>query len=143
MTLSVTSSLGAPLQDLAGYPRILGIVDLRPLLRSACLQRPPGGRPCQTLCSYARRSRCFCTLFDQDHALVFLIFLSIKPAMLSTSMLGDYSTSASTTPFLFSSSYQPDWETRFSSRQSSTYCCSFFWTIISAILPATMLGYYS
>jgi hypothetical protein len=30
-TPSATSSLDAPLQDLAGYPRIVGIIDLRPL----------------------------------------------------------------------------------------------------------------
>jgi hypothetical protein len=40
-------------------------------------------------------------LFDQDHDSVFFSFWSIKPAMLSASMLGDYSTSASSTPSCF------------------------------------------
>jgi hypothetical protein len=36
------------------------------------------------------------------------------------------------------------WETRFPSRRYSTYFLFFFlWTIRPAILPATMLGYYS
>jgi hypothetical protein len=52
--------------------------------------------------SYARRSGCLYTLFDQDHDLVFFSFWSIKPAMLPTSMLGDYSMSASWTPSCFS-----------------------------------------
>jgi hypothetical protein len=63
--------------------------------------RPPRGWPCQTPCSYARRFGCLYTLFDQDHDLVFLFFLSIKPTMLPTSMLGDYSTRASLTPSCF------------------------------------------
>jgi hypothetical protein len=37
----------------------------------------------------------------QDHDLVFFSFWSIKPAMMSASMLGDYSTSASLTPSYF------------------------------------------
>jgi hypothetical protein len=36
--------------------------------------RPPRGRPCQTPCSYARRSWCLYTSLDQDHDLVFLLF---------------------------------------------------------------------
>jgi hypothetical protein len=40
-------------------------------------------------------------LFDQDHDTVFFSSLSIKPAMLPTSMLGDYSMSASSTPSCF------------------------------------------
>jgi hypothetical protein len=57
--------------------------------------------PCQTPCSYARKSGCLYTSFDQDHDSVFFSFLSIKPAMLPASMLGDYSTSASSTPSCF------------------------------------------
>jgi hypothetical protein len=64
-------------------------------LRSACL-----GWLCQTLCSYAGRSRCLYTSFDQ-HDLVFLLFLSIKLAMMPTLMLGGYSTRASLTPSCF------------------------------------------
>jgi hypothetical protein len=41
------------------------------------------------------------TSFDQDHDSVFFSFLSIKPAMLSASMLEDYSTSASSTSSCF------------------------------------------
>jgi hypothetical protein len=46
---------------------------------------------------------------------------------------------------LFGASNQPCWETRFSSRRYSTFFSfsSLFWIIMSAILPATMLGYYS
>jgi hypothetical protein len=40
-------------------------------------------------------------LFDQDHDSIFFSFLSIKLAVLPTSMLGDYSTSASLTPSYF------------------------------------------
>jgi hypothetical protein len=69
--------------------------------RSAHLQRPPWGRPCQTPCCYARRSGCLYTLFDQDHDPVFFSFLSIKPAMLSASMLRDYYTSALSTSSCF------------------------------------------
>jgi hypothetical protein len=39
--------------------------------------------------------------FVQDHDSVFFSSLSIKPAMLPASMLGDYSTSASSTPSCF------------------------------------------
>jgi hypothetical protein len=46
-------------------------------------------------------SGCLFTSFDQDHDLVFFSSLSIKPAMLSASMLGDYSTSASSTSYCF------------------------------------------
>jgi hypothetical protein len=37
--------------------------------------RPPRGWPCQTRWTYARRSGCLYTSFDQDHDLVFLLFL--------------------------------------------------------------------
>jgi hypothetical protein len=63
--------------------------------------RPPWGRPCQPHCSYARRYGCLYTPFDQDHDSDLFSSLSIKPVMLPTSMLGDYSTSASSTPTCF------------------------------------------
>jgi hypothetical protein len=44
---------------------------------------------------------CLYTLFDQDHDSVFFSFWSIKSAMLQASMLGDYSTSESSTPSYF------------------------------------------
>jgi hypothetical protein len=83
--------------------------------------------------------------FDQDHDPVFFSCLSIKPAMLPPSMLGDYSTIASSTPSCFLCRTDC-WEIRFSSRRYSAYFffSSFlFWIIIPTILPATMLGYYS
>jgi hypothetical protein len=99
-TSSVISSFDAPFKTLLG---ILGywVLFLKASSRSTRLQKPPWGRPCQTPCSYARRSGCLFTLFDQDHDLVFFFFWSIKPAMLPASMLGDYSTSASLTPSCF------------------------------------------
>jgi hypothetical protein len=64
--------------------------------------RPPRGRSCQTPCSHARRSGCLYMSDDQDHNSIFLLFFwSIKPAMLPASMLGGYSTSASSTPSCF------------------------------------------
>jgi hypothetical protein len=63
--------------------------------------RPLRGRPCQTPCSHAGRSGCLRMSDDQDHDLVFLLFLEHQPAMLSASMLGDYSTSASSMPSCF------------------------------------------
>jgi hypothetical protein len=101
--------------------------------------RPPRGRPCQTRCNYARRSGCLYTLFDQDHNLIFFSFLEHQTSLLSASMLGDYSTSASLMPscfprrtdllgnlFLITSSLD------------QLFSLHLFWTIIPAILPATM-----
>jgi hypothetical protein len=83
--------------------------------------------------------------FVQDHDSVFFSFWSIKPAMQSASMLEDYSTSASPTPPCFHC--HADLlgnpfpitlllDLLFPSRL-------LFWIIMPAILPATMLGYYS
>jgi hypothetical protein len=61
------------------------------------------------------------------------LFWSIKPAMLSASMLGDYSTSSSLTPSCFHC-------------RTDLLGNPFLITslpAIPAILPATMLGYYS
>jgi hypothetical protein len=60
----------------------------------------PWGRPCQTPCSHAWISGCLYTSLIKTMTL-FSSLLSIKPAMLSASMLGDYSTSASSTPSCF------------------------------------------
>jgi hypothetical protein len=64
--------------------------------------------------------------------------------MLPASTLGDYPTSASSMSSCFSSSYRPVGKpvshhvvTR------PTFSSLLFWIIIPAILPATMLGYYS
>jgi hypothetical protein len=54
-----------------------------------------------TPCSYARRSGCLYTSFNQNHDSFFFSFFNIKLAMLPTSMLGDYSMSASSTPSCF------------------------------------------
>jgi hypothetical protein len=71
--------------------------------------------------------------------------LSIIPAMLFASMLGDYSTSASSTPSCFSSSYRPVGKpvSHHVVTRPTLFPLILFWTIIPAILPATMLGYYS
>jgi hypothetical protein len=82
--------------------------------------RPPRGRLFQTPCSYARRSSCLYTLFDQDNDLVFFSFLSIKPAMLPTSMLGTTLRECLRCPlvlFIVSTC----WETCFSSSHYSTF----------------------
>jgi hypothetical protein len=55
-------------QDPAGYPRILNNVGLFDV---GTPTRPPRGRPCQTPCSYARRSGCLYASIDQDHDSVF------------------------------------------------------------------------
>jgi hypothetical protein len=74
----------------------------------------------------------------------FFLFFSIKPAMLLASMLGDYSTRASSTPSCFPLSHQPVGKSvshHITTRPSSLLFL--FWIIIPAILPTTMLGYYS
>jgi hypothetical protein len=71
-------------------------------------------------------------------------FLSIKPTMLSTSMLEDNSTSASSMPSCFP---------RHTDLLGNSFLITslldilssllLFWIIVPTILPATMLGYYS
>jgi hypothetical protein len=104
--------------------------------------RPPRGRPYQTPCSCAKRSGCLYTSFDQDHVTIFFSFLSIKPAMLSASMLGDYSTSASSMPSCFPHRTVLGNPFLITSLLNLLFLF-LFWIIIPAILPATMLGYYS
>jgi hypothetical protein len=74
----------------------------------------------------------------------FFSFWSIKLAMLLASMLGDYSTSVSSTPSCFPRRTDllgnPFLIT---SLLDQLFLPFLFWTIIPAILPATMLGYYS
>jgi hypothetical protein len=95
-----TSSCDTPFKTLLG---ILGYwtSSIQDLFEVGMPTRPLRGRPCQTPCSYARRFECLYTPFDQGHDLIFLLFWSIKPAMLSASMLGDYSMSASSMPSCF------------------------------------------
>jgi hypothetical protein len=74
----------------------------------------------------------------------FFSLLSIKPAMLPASMLGDYSTSVSSTASCFH---------RHTNLLGNLFPITslldlfsllpFFWTIMPAILPAIMVGYYS
>jgi hypothetical protein len=82
--------------------------------------------------------------FDQDHDSVFFSFWSIKPAMLSASMLGDYSTSVSSMPSCFSRRTNLLGNLfLITSLLDLLFSLLLFWTIIPAILPAMMLGYYS
>jgi hypothetical protein len=74
----------------------------------------------------------------------FSSLLSIKPAMLPASMLGDYSTSASSTPSCFL--HRIDLLGNpflITSLLDLLFFSSFFWIIIPAILPAMMFEYYS
>jgi hypothetical protein len=99
--------------------------------------------PARTPCSYARGSRCLYTSFDQNHALIFLLLLSIKPASCLLQCSGTTLRVRLRRPLVFLV-ITTWWETLFSSRQYSTYFLFFpFWIIIPAILPAMMLGYYS
>jgi hypothetical protein len=108
-TLDIATSATTPLKTSSCdvlFKILLGILgywtlSIWDLFEVGTPTRPPRCRPCQTLCSYARRSGCLFTSFDQNHNLVFSLFWSIKPAMLSASMLRDYSTSASSTPSWF------------------------------------------
>jgi hypothetical protein len=68
----------------------------------------------------------------------FSSILSIKPAMLHASMLWDYCTSASSTPSCFSRRTD-----LLGNPLLDLLFLLLFWIIIPAILPTTMLGYYS
>jgi hypothetical protein len=75
----------------------------------------------------------------------FSSLLSIKPAMLPASMLGDYSMSASSTPSCFLH-HIDQLGNQFPITSLLNLLFSsllLFWIIIPAIMPATMLGYYS
>jgi hypothetical protein len=130
------------LQDPTGYPRILNIIDLRPLrgqhANKASLRSAPQDslQPCWEIWVplHFVRSRPW---------LGFLLFWIIKPAMLPASMLGDYSTSASSTPSCFPR--RTDLSGNLFPITSLLDLLSFllFWIIIPAIPPATILGYYS
>jgi hypothetical protein len=74
----------------------------------------------------------------------FSSLLSIKPAMLPASMLGDYSTSASSTPSCFPHCTDLLGNLFLITSLLNLHFFSFlFWIIIPDILPTTMLGYYS
>jgi hypothetical protein len=97
---STISSFDVPFKTLLG---ILGYWALlfEAFSRSARLQGLPEVGPAIFLAAMLRRSGCLYTSFDQDHESVFFSFWSIKPAMLSASMLGDNSTSVSSMPSCF------------------------------------------
>jgi hypothetical protein len=69
-------------------------------MRSACPDLPEVG-PARLLAAMLGDLAVSTLRLNQDHDLVLFSFWSIKPAMLSASMLGDYSTSASSTPSCF------------------------------------------
>jgi hypothetical protein len=74
----------------------------------------------------------------------FSSLLSIKSAMLPASMLGDYSTSVSSMPSCFPRhTYLLGNPFLITSLLHLPSLPFLFWIIIPAILPATMLGYYS
>jgi hypothetical protein len=73
----------------------------------------------------------------------FFSFLSIKLAMLPASMLGDYSTSASSIPSCFPRRTDLLGNLFLITSLLDLLILLLFWVIIPAILPATMLGYYS
>jgi hypothetical protein len=107
--------------------------------------QPPWGRPCQTPCCHAQGSGCLYTSFDQDHDSVFFSLFEHQTSHAAYFNARGLLYECVFDTLLFYSSYQPCLETRFSSRHYSTYFFFFFlfWIIIPAILPATMLGYYS
>jgi hypothetical protein len=106
--------------------------------------RPPWGLPCQTPCSYARRSGCFYTSFDRDHDSVFLLFFEHQTSHAACFNAQGLLYECVFDALLFSSSYRlvgkPVSHHVFT---RPTFSSLLFWTIIPAILPAMMLGYYS
>jgi hypothetical protein len=105
--------------------------------------RPPRGRPCQTPCIHAWRSGCLYTSFDQDHDSIFFSFLTIKPAMLLASMHGDYSTGASSTPSCFPCCTDLLGNPFLIMSLLNLLFLLLCYIIIPAIMPATLLRYYS
>jgi hypothetical protein len=85
-------------QDLAGNARILVISIIETSSRLACLQDLLEVGPARLLAAILRDLGVSTHRFDQDHDSVFFSSLIIKPAMPPASMLGDYSTRASSTP---------------------------------------------
>jgi hypothetical protein len=130
--------------DLTGYPQILDIIDLRPLLRSAHLQGLLKVGPTRLLAAMlgdlgvsTLRSIKTMTQFSS------LFWASNQPCCLpqcSRTTLRMYLRC----PLVFLV-VSTCWETCFSSRRYLFYLFfSFlFWIIIPAILPTTMLGYYT
>jgi hypothetical protein len=141
--LQKTSSSDAPFKILLG---ILGYWTLFiwGLFEVGMPIRPPRGWPCQTPCHHAGRSRCLCTSFRSRPWPSFLLFLSIKPAMLPPSIARGLLYKSVFDALLISSSYRPVGKPV--SRHvitPPTFSSFLFWIIIPAILPAMMLGYYS
>jgi hypothetical protein len=131
------------------FKTLLGILGYWALLfkassRSTCLQGLPEVSPDKLLAAKLGNLGAPTLRSIKTMTQFFFFFWSIKPAMLSASMLGDYSTSASSTPSCFYHRIDllgnPFLITLLLDPFSSSLL---FWTIILAILPAMMLGYYS
>jgi hypothetical protein len=71
------------------------------------------------------------------------LFLSIKPVMLPASMLGDYSTSAYSTPSCFPCRTDLSGNMFPITSLLDLLFLLLFWIIVPVILLAMMLGYYS
>jgi hypothetical protein len=113
-------------------------------LRSARLQGLPEVGPSRLLVAMLGDLG-VSTLHSIQTMTQFSSLLSIKLAMLPTSMLGDYSTSVSSTPSCFPRRIDllGNLFLITSLLNLLFLLLFFFWTIIPAILPTTMLGYYS
>jgi hypothetical protein len=107
--------------------------------------RPLRGRPCQTPCSHAGRSGCLHMSDDQDHDLVFLLFLEHQTSHAVCFNARGLLYECVFDALLFSSSYRPVGKPVSHHVVTRLTFSSFLllWTIIPAILPAMMLGYYS
>jgi hypothetical protein len=133
-TLDITTSATTPLKTSSCdmlFKILLGILgywtlSIWDLFEVGTPTRPPRCRPCQTLCSYARRSGCLFTSFDQNHNLVFFSFLEHQTSHVVGFNAQGLLYECVFNAILVSSSYRPDWETRFSSRRYSTYFFFFF-----------------
>jgi hypothetical protein len=113
-------------------------------LRSARLQSLREVGHARLLAAMLRRSGCLYTSFDQNHALVSLLFSEHQTSHASYFNARGLLYECVFDALLFSSSYRPVGKpvshhvvTRL------TFSSLLFWTIIPAILPATMLGYMS
>jgi hypothetical protein len=113
-------------------------------LRSAHLQSLRDVGPARLLATMLRRSGCLYTSFDQDHALVFLLFLEHQTSHDACFNARELLYECVFDALLFSSSYRPV-EKSVSHHVVTlpTFSSFSFLIIILAILPATMLGYYS
>jgi hypothetical protein len=141
---STISSFDAP------FKTLLGILGYWALLfeassRSARLQGLHEVGPARFLVAMLRRSGCLYTSFDQDHDLVFLSFLEHQTRHVVCFNARGLLYECVFDALLFSSSYRPVGKSvshHVVTRPIFLFS-SLFRTIIPAILPAMMLGYYS